>query len=74
VSRPSRRSQWLRSGTTGQAFWGRHDRAQRKRETEYERNIAILREEPSEHVRIWEAFDALAKILGRDAAMAAWLK
>jgi hypothetical protein len=55
-------------------FWGRHDRAQRKRDAELERHAEHFRTDPAEHVRIWEAFDGLARILGRDKALAAWTR
>jgi hypothetical protein len=55
-------------------FWGRHDRKQRAREAELERAAEHFRTDPAEHVRIWDAFKALADILGRDKALAAWLR
>ena len=58
----------------GAHFWEEHDRKQRAREAALERETEHLRADPAEHVRVWDAFSILANILGREKALAAWVR
>lgn len=63
-----------RMSRPARSFWGRHDRKQREREAELERAAEHFRTDPAEHVRIYECFKLVADLMGREAAMAAWVK
>lgn len=53
-------------------FWGRHDAAQRLRDAEAERFSLARLADCTSHVEVWELFEGLVRILGRDRALAAW--
>ncbi len=54
-------------------FWARQDAAQRKRDAEHERNI-MNADRCTAHVEVWEAFEGMARLLGRERAHVIWMR
>lgn len=63
-----------RQPSDARSFWARQDRARAKREAELARTAQVLRADEHEHVLVWESFQMLANLLGRDRALMAWVK
>ncbi len=55
-------------------FWGREALRQARREAARERLEIARAGDCTEHVKVWELFEGLARLLGRERALAAWTR